>query len=137
MGIDISCTKCNFQDKQCYIYKRELLDALREYLKKNKNQHPLELKYINYFYRYEKDDKERILHMEYKEKKEAIKLLQENELDGLFVWINLGQEDYISVYDARRFLRAYDKVKEFMKDGFMDYCILEHAEENNHPLQCW
>ena len=137
MGIDIRCTKCDFQDKQCFIYKRQLLDALREYLKKNKNQHPLELKFINYFYRNEEEDKERVLHMEYEEKKEAIKLLNENELDGLFVWINLEQEDYISVYKAMRFLKAYDKVGEFMKDGFMDYCILKHAEDNEHPLQCW
>ena len=37
MGIDLTCVhkKCGFTGKQCFCYRRELLDALRRFLKKN------------------------------------------------------------------------------------------------------
>ena len=61
MGIDVYCEQCKrWLGKQCFSYRAELLDALRAYLKENKENHELELKLINWLYRYEEDDEERV-----------------------------------------------------------------------------
>lgn len=139
MGIDINCThpNCKFEGKQCFCYRRELLDALRAYLKKNEENHKVELKYVNWFYREEDDDKDRVTKMSEDERKIARELLREKKLDGLFCWTFLGQEDYISHETAKRFLETYSIIKNFMKDGCLDYSILYHAASQKHNLQCW
>lgn len=137
MGIDINCEDCKFEDKQCFSYRRELLDALRAYLKKNRENHELELKYINWFYRDIKDDEERVLTITHEDEQKAIQLLQEKKLDGLFCWIFLQQQDYISYTTAEEFLESYKKIKSFIKDRFIDLNILAHAAQNKHNLKCW
>lgn len=137
MGINVNCADCTFEAKQCFCYRRELLDALRAYLKENKENHEIELKYINWFYRYEEDDEERVVDMTEEEKEEAQKLLCEKKLDGLFCWIALTEESYISYTTARRFLETYAIVKDFMKERCMDIDILQHAAYKKHNLQCW
>jgi hypothetical protein len=137
MGIDINCEDCKFEGKQCFSYRRELLDALRAYLKKNKENHELELKYINWFYRDIKDDEERVLTITHEDEQKAIQLLQEKKLDGLFCWIFLQQQDYISYTTAEEFLESYKKIKSFIKDRFIDLNILAHAVQNKHNLKCW
>lgn len=137
MGINVDCTVCNFEGKQCFVYKRLLLDALRRFLKKNAEKYPLELKYINFFYRDEEDDEDRVLEMSETDQESARKLMEENGLDGLFVWINLHEEDYISVYRAQKFLKAFDMIKDCMEERFLDYSILAHAVSRGHNLQCW
>ena len=48
MGIDINCRDCSqIEDKQVFSSRRTLLDALRLYLKDNKEKHEKELKYVN------------------------------------------------------------------------------------------
>ena len=137
MGIDVHCNECDFEGKQCFVYKRLLLDALRRFLKNNAEKYPLELKYINFHYRYEEDDKDRVLEMTEKDQESARDLMKENGLDGLFVWIDLQQDDYISVYRAIRFLKAFDMIKHCMEGRFLDYSILAHAASKGHSLQCW
>ena len=40
MGIDVNCKQCHkWLGKQCFCYRAELLDALRAYLKNNKEKH--------------------------------------------------------------------------------------------------
>ena len=91
MGIDVYCKQCKrWLGKQCFSYRAELLDALRAYLKENKENHELELKLINWLYRYEEDDEEQ----------KAKEQLREHKLDGLFCWIFLEEEDYIPYYTA-------------------------------------
>ena len=73
MGIGISCThpNCKFEGKQCFCYRKELLDALRAYLKKNEKNHQVELKYVNWFYREEYNDEDRVTEMTEDERKTA------------------------------------------------------------------
>jgi len=138
MGIDIYCAnrKCKFQGKQCFCYRRELLDALRAYLKENKETHQLELKFVNWYYREEEDDEDRVSEMCRDERIKANELLREKKLDGLFCWTFLKEGDYIDPQTARRFLETYSIVKKFMKDGCLDVSILAHAAHNNHGLEC-
>ena len=137
MGIDIYCKQCKrWLGKQCFSYRVELLDALRAYLKENKENHELELKLINWFYRYKEDDPERVTDITDDEKKTAKEQLRENKLDGLFCWISLEEEDYIPYYVAEEFLESYAIIKDFMKDGFIDLDMLQHAKQNKHTLQC-
>lgn len=137
MGINVNCSDCTFESKQCFCYRRQLLDALRAYLKENKKNHEIELKYINWFYRYDEDDDERVEDMTEEEKEEAQKLLREKNLDGLFCWIFLTEESYISYTKARQFLVTYVIIKDFMKERCMDLDILQHAAYRKHNLQCW
>ncbi len=138
MGIDVNCKQCHkWLGKQCFCYRAELLDALRAYLKNNKEKHELELKYINWFYREEYDDEERVTTITEEEKTRAKQELRQNKLDGLFCWIFLEEEDFISHQTAARFLDSYDIIKEFMKDGFLDLGILTHAAHYKHNLECW
>lgn len=139
MGIDISCThpNCRFEGKQCFCYRSELLDALRAYLKKNEENHKLELKYVNWFYREDEDDEDRVTEMPEEERKNAYNLLKEKKLDGLFCWTFLDQEDYISYQAAQRFCDTYHIISSFMKNGCLDLSILRHAAEKKHNLQCW
>jgi len=139
MGIDISCThpKCNFQGKQCFCYRKELLDALRAYLKKNEENHKVELKLINWFYREDDDDEDRVTEMPEDERKNALELLRQKKLDGLFCWIFLQEEHYISHQTAQRFLDTYSIISSFMKERCLDCMILSHAAHNKHNLQCW
>ena len=157
MGIDISCVhkNCGFTGKQCFCYRRELLDALRRFLKKNLEtlqqetlqqekseqekslqEASLLLKFINWLYRDDEDDKDRVLEMEKKDRDSAIELLKKKELDGLFVWINLEEDDVIHPYQARSFLKAYKIIKDYMKGNFLDLSILLHAARG-HTLECW
>jgi hypothetical protein len=137
MGIDINCLGCDFTGRQCFCYRRELLDALRTYLKDNKEKHELELKYLNWFYRNEKDDEDKVTQISETEKTDAIKKLRENKLDGLFCWTFLSQEDYISHEEARDFLTTYHIIEKYMKDDCIDLLILEHAAEEKHNLESW
>ncbi len=68
--------------------------------KKIKKNHELELKLINWLYREDEDDEERVLTITDDEKQKALQQLEENKLDGLFCWIFLEQEDYISYRSA-------------------------------------
>ena len=157
MGIDLTCVhkKCGFTGKQCFCYRRELLDALRRFLKKNLEtlqQETLQqekseqekslqevsllLKFINWLYRDDDDDKDRVLEMEDEDRDSAIKLLKEKELDGLFVWINLEEEDVIGPSKAQSFIKAYKIIKDYMKGNFLDLSILLHAA-TGHTLKCW
>ena len=139
MGIDINCThpNCRFEGKQCFCYRRELLDALRAYLKDRELDHIQELKLVNWFYRDDTDDENRVTEITEEEKTIALQLLREKNLDGLFCWTFLGQEDYISHQAAQRFLDTYSIIKNYMKDGCLDLSILAHATKNKHNLQCW
>lgn len=138
MGIDISCSKCpSFEGKQIFSYRRQLLDALRKYLSVNKETHEKELKYINWFYREEDDDNERVLTITEEEKTEAKKLLNEKDLDGLFCWTFLDQEDIITPYQAGRFLKTFKKIQPYFNEKFLDLNILTHCYYKNHNLQCW
>tara|TARA_X000000950_G_C13539157_1_gene506867 strand:- start:236 stop:412 length:177 start_codon:yes stop_codon:yes gene_type:complete len=58
------------------------------------------LKLINWLYREDEDDEERVLTITDDEKQKALQQLEENKLDGLFCWIFLEQEDYISYRSA-------------------------------------
>lgn len=138
MGIDIYCSnrKCKFQGKQCFVYRSMLLDALRAYLKENQETHQLELKLVNWFYRYDEDDEDRVIEMSQDEKTKAQELLQEKKLYGLFCWTFLEEGDYIGPQTARSFLETYSIVKKFMKENCMDVSILTHAAHNNHGLRC-
>ena len=157
MGIDLNCIhkNCGFTGKQCFCYRRELLDALRRFLKKNLEtlqeetlqqvkseqekslqEASLLLKFINWLYRDDEDDKDKVLEMEKKDRDSAIELLKKKELDGLFVWINLEEEDVIRPYQAQSFIKAYKIIKDYMKGDFLDLSILLHAARG-HTLQCW
>lgn len=136
MGIDINCSCCrDIEDKQIFSFRRKLLDILRIYLKEK--NYEKELKYIHWFYRYEEDDEERVLTITEEEKKEAIQLLEEKELDGLFFWIFLGQEDIIRPTQAGRFIKTYNKIKHLMDEKFYNLHTIYHCYQKGHTLQCW
>ena len=103
----------------------------------NKDTHEIELKYINWFYREEPDDKNKVLNITDEEKEEAKRLLKEKNLDGMFFWIFLHQEDYIHYTQAQKFLQTFDIVKGYMTERFLDYNILYHAASKKHNLECW
>ena len=137
MGIDIYCNQCKkWLGKQCFSYRAELLDALRAYLKDNKENHETEFKLINWLYREEDDDDERVLTITEDEKKKALEQLEKNKLDGLFCWIFLEEDDYISYSKAKKFLESYEIIKSYMKDGFIDLNIFTHAVHYKHNLEC-
>ena len=98
MGIDITCTSCNFEGKQCFSSRRELLDALRKYLVAHRQTHRVELDYVNWIYREEEEDEHRLEYISEEKKIEARKLLREKELEGLFFYISLEEEDHISYF---------------------------------------
>lgn len=136
MGIDIHCSCCDeIEDKQIFSFRRKLLDVLRKYLKEK--NYEKELKYIHWFYREEEDDKDRVLTITEEEKTEAIELLKEKELDGLFFWIFLGQEDIITPYQSTRFLKTYNKIKHLMDETFYNLNTIYHSYKKGHNLQCW
>lgn len=138
MGIDINCLDCSqIEDKQVFSSRRRLLDALRLYLKDNKEKHEKELKYVNWFYRDIDGDKEKVLNMTEEEKKDAQRLLRENKLDGLFVWTFLEQEDFISYVDAKKFLDTYSIIKKYLKEPFLNLSTIIHAATRKHNLECW
>lgn len=139
MGIDINCTKCrNFEGKQTFVSRGGLLDGLRRYLTHHKKEHELELKLVNWFYRYDDDDENRVVHISDEEKQQALKLLKEKKLDGLFCWTFLEEEDHISYTKAQRFLETYDIIKNFLTDKFFcDVSILYHAASKKHDLETW
>ena len=137
MGIDINCLDCSFDGKQCFCYRRQLLDALRAYLKANQSCHQMEFKYINWFYRHDKEDKERVTDITNEEIATASELLRKNKLHGLFCWIFLTEESYISYIEAQQFLDTYSIIKDFMEGPCMDVSILRHAAYHKHNLQCW
>ena len=138
MGINIYCTQCEaLQDeKQCFSSKRDLMDALRRYLVKNKDTHEIELKYINWFYREEDDDKYRVLNITEEERKEAKRLLNEKNLDGMFFWMCLDEDSHIHYTQARDFFKTFQIVKSFMTERFLDSNILYHAASKKHNLKC-
>lgn len=136
MGININCSSCtDVEDKQTFFYRREFLDILRKYLKEQ--NYEKELKYIHWFYREEEDDEERVLEITEEEKKEALELLKEKELDGLFFWIFLDEESIITPYQAGRFLKTYDKIKHLMSKKFYNLFIIYHCYKKGHYLECW
>ena len=138
MGIDIYCSHCtNIEDKQIFFFRRKLLDILRTYLKEK--NYEKELKYIHWFYREEEDDKDRVLTITEEEKTEAIKLLTEKELDGLFFWIFLGQDDIITPYQATRFLKTFVQIKHCMEknERFYNISIISHCANKSHILNCY
>ena len=61
---------------------------------------------------------------------------KKKKLDGLFCWIFLEEDDYIPYYIAEKFLESYAIIKDFMKDGFLDLDMLQHAKYNKHTLDC-
>lgn len=136
MGINIHCSCCDgIEDKQTFSFRRKLLDILRKYLKEK--NYEKELKYIHWFYREENDDEERVLTITEEEKTEAIELLKEKELDGLFFWIFLDEDDTIRPYHARRFLKTYHKIKHLMDETFYNLHTIYHCYNKGHDLQCW
>lgn len=136
MGININCSRCtNIEDKQTFFFRRKLLDILRKYLKEQ--NYEKELKLIHWFYREEKDDEERVLTITEEEKTEALELLKEKELDGLFVWIFLDEDDTIRPYQAGQFLKTYNKIKHLMDEKFYNLHIIYHCYNKGHNLECW
>ena len=136
MGIDINCSCCEgIQDKQIFSFRRKLLDALREYVK-NEN-YEKELKYLNWLVRYDEEDKDRVLSITDEERIEAKELLKEKDLDGLFFWICLEEEDVITPYQAGRFLKTYDKIKDYIHERFLNLSIIRHCYGKGHKLICW
>lgn len=137
MGIDINCTSCNFEGKQCFSSRRELLDALRQYLVARRQTHRVELDYVNWIYREEEDDKHRLEYISDEKKIEARNLLKEKELDGIFFYICLDEEDYISYFAARNFATTYSKIRPYLNKDITDLYVLRHAVSKKHNLKCW
>ena len=136
MGININCSRCkNIEDKQTFSFRRKLLDILRKYLKEQ--NYEKELKLIHWFYREENDDEERVLTITEEEKTEALELLKEKELDGLFFWIFLDEDDTIRPYQAGRFLKTYNKIKHLMDEKFYNLHTIYHCYNKGHDLECW
>jgi len=136
----MTCTNsnCDYQSKQCFVYRRELLNALRSYLVQHKSNHTIELKYVNWMYRNVESDVYKITSMSENEKENARKALKEKGLYGLFHYIFLTENSSITYWDAKRFMETFQKVKPFMKDKFfLDYEIIDHVLQGNHDLQCW
>ena len=137
MGIDINCTSCNFQGKQCFSSRRELLDALRKYLVAKRQTHRVELDYVNWIYREEEEDEHRLEYISEEKKIEARKLLREKELEGLFFYISLEEEDHISYLNARDFAKTYSKIRPYLNKDITDLYVLRHAVCEKHNLECW
>ena len=139
MGIDINCTKCrNFEGKQTFASRSGLLDGLRRYLTHHKEEHELELKLVNWFYRYDDDDENRVVHISDEEKQEAQKLLREKDLYGLFCYTFLEEDSGISSWEAERFMKTYDIIKDFLTEKFaLDVSMLYHAASKKHDLITW
>ena len=141
MGINLDCTECGFQDRQCGPHRIDLMDALRAYLKDHQEEHEIELKYVNWFYRDDEDDEERNTEISDDEKTLALELLKEKKLAGLFCYIFLDHDERITYQAARRFIETYRIIKNYMKshESFMrlDIPILMHAARNEHDLVSW
>lgn len=139
MGIDLYCTNkyCDEQFKLCSGYKRELLDALREYLVANKTTNSVELNYINWLYREEEKDSD-VYNLTEKERKEGVEGLKKKKLYGIFFYIGLCDYSTITYDDAILFINSFKKVKAYMKDdNFLDISIFEHVIEKKHELRCY
>lgn len=138
MGITLYCTTCGFEDKQCGAHRIELQNALRAYLKDHQQEHEMELKYVNWFYRNDEDDDERVFEISDEEKTLALESLKEKKLAGLFCYMFLNEGEGITYHAARRFIETYRIIKNYMKshDAFMklDIPILMHAARNAHDL---
>ena len=141
MGINLDCTDCGFKDRQCGPRRIDLQDTLRAYLKAHQEDHEMELKYVNWFYRDDEDDQERVTEISDDEKKLAVELLKEKKLAGLFCYMFLNPDERITYQAARRFIEAYRIIKNYMKshESFMrlDIPILMHAARNEHDLVSW
>lgn len=141
MGINLDCTDCGFQDRQCGAHRIELQDALRAYLKDHHEEHEIELKYVNWLYRDDESDLERVTEISDYEKKLALELLKEKKLAGLFCYMFLDPDERITYQAARRFIETYRIIKNYMKshESFMrlDIPILMHAARNEHDLVSW
>ena len=135
MGIDFCCTECNFDSKMCFASKRQLLDALREYLKEHESTHAVELKYINWFYRDIEEDTEKVVSITDDEKNQARTFLKEKNLDGLFCLICTGEEGSLSYTDAVRFRKTFNIVKKHIQGRFLDSDIICHIGSKKHTLQ--
>ena len=141
MGINIHCTNrnCNFQGKQCYVYRRKLLDALREYLMADESTYKKELKYVNWFYR---EDNEDYMNITKEERDMGYEELKKKELDGMFFYIFLTEECMITYTEAKKFKTTFEKVHSFFyakTSRFLDIDIIKHAYcgKGNHNLQCF
>ncbi len=141
MGINLDCIECGFKDRQCGAHRIDLQDALRAYLKAHQEDHEMELKYVNWFYRDDEDDQERVTEISDHEKKLALQLLKEKKLAGLFCYMFLDPDERITYQAARRFIETYRIIKNYMKshESFMklDIPILMHAARNEHDLVSW
>lgn len=141
MGIDINCTNenCGFEGKQCFEYRRKLLDALRDYLMVDEITYQKELKYVNWLYREEDDS---YMNITEEERNMGYEELKKKELDGMFFYIFLTEESMITSTQAMKFKKTFDKVNSFFyrKDSrFLDLHIIQHAcrGKGKHNLQCW
>ena len=139
MGIDINCCNenCDFEWKQCFVYRRQLLDALRAYLMEDESTYQKELKFVNWLYR---DEDESYSNITEEERNIGYEELKKKNLDGMFFYIFLTYESIITYSDAQRFLKTFDKVKSYMDDDFfLDLDIIEHAFDGKgfHNLKCW
>lgn len=135
MGIDFRCTVCDFHSRMCFASKRQLLDALRQYLKEHESSHVVELKYINWFYRDVEEDTEKVVSITEDEKTQARALLKEKDLDGLFCLICTGEEGFLSYTDAIRFRTTFNLVKKYIEGRFLDSDIICHIGYHKHTLE--
>tara|TARA_X000000950_G_scaffold168746_1_gene205961 strand:+ start:666 stop:1037 length:372 start_codon:yes stop_codon:yes gene_type:complete len=119
----------------CFSTKRQLLDALRQYLKEHESSHIVELKYINWFYRDIEEDTENVVSITDDEKYQARTLLKEKNLDGLFYLISVGEEGFLSYTDAIQFRTTFNIVKKHIQGRFLDSDIICHIGSTKHTLQ--
>lgn len=141
MGIDIYCTNrdCSFEGKQCFVYRRKLLDALRDYLTADESTYERELKYVNWLYREEDNS---YMNITEEERHMGLEELKKKELDGLFSYIFLTEESMITYAEAVKFKKTFDKMNSFFyskESRFLDLHIIKHAYrgKGNHNLRCW
>ena len=121
------------------MYRRKLLDALREYLIADESTYERELKYVNWLYR-EEDDSYRNITEE--ERNMGLEELKKKELDGLFFYIFLTEGSMITYSQAVKFKKTFDMMNSFFyrkESRFIDLDFLKHAYcgKGNHNLQCW
>jgi len=143
MGIDIYCTNrdCSFEGKQCFEYRRKLLDALRDYLTADESTYERELKYVNWLYREDNEDNS-YMNITEEERDMGYEELKKKELDGLFSYIFLTERSMITYTQAVKFKKTFDKMNSFFyskESRFLDLDMIKHAYcgKGNHNLQCW
>ena len=141
MGIDINCCNenCDFEWKQCFVYRRQLLDALRAYLMEDESTYQKELKFVNWLYR---DEDESYSNITEEERNIGYEELKKKNLDGMFFYIFLTEESIITCHQAKKFIETFEKVKSFLcfdSSRFLDARIIKHAYNGNgkHNLRCW